>query len=225
MWRRKEAALDYAGEREHMVRYQIEARGVRDKRVLQAMRTVPRHLFVPESMRDSAYRDCPLPIGMGQTISQPYIVALMTEALELSENDKVLEIGTGSGYQAAILAELAREVYTVERHSSLAERATTLLKELGYNNIHVRVGDGTLGWPEHAPYDAIIVTAAAPEVPTPLLEQLADGGRLVAPIGPRWSQVLVRVRREGGRFREEEITPVAFVPLVGVHGWRDECEY
>ncbi|MBC7251790.1 MAG: protein-L-isoaspartate(D-aspartate) O-methyltransferase [Anaerolineae bacterium] len=213
---------EYDRARERMVQSQIEARGIKDPRVLEAMRQVPRHLFVPVDMRGSAYRDSPLPIGEGQTISQPYIVALMTEMLELSGEERVLEIGTGSGYQAAILSLLAREVYTVERLPSLAQRAEEVLRQLGYTNVHIRVGDGTLGWPEHAPYEAIIVTAASPEVPAPLLDQLADGGRLVAPVGPRWNQTLVRVRREGDRFHRERLTAVAFVPLVGKHGWRED---
>ncbi len=210
---------EYDRARERMVRSQIEARGIRDPQVLAAMRQVPRHLFVPVNMRGSAYYDSPLPIGEGQTISQPYIVALMTEMLELTGEERVLEIGTGSGYQAAILSLLAREVYTVERLPDLARSAEEVLGQLGYTNVHVRVGDGTLGWPEHAPYDAIIVTAAPPEIPSPLLDQLTDGGRFVAPIGPRWTQTLVRVRREGEKFHEESLTAVAFVPLVGVHGW------
>ncbi|HIP95704.1 MAG TPA: protein-L-isoaspartate(D-aspartate) O-methyltransferase [Anaerolineae bacterium] len=214
---------EYDQARERMVRSQIEARGIRDPRVLAAMRQVPRHLFVPVHMRGAAYRDTPLPIGEGQTISQPYIVALMTEMLELTGEERVLEIGTGSGYQAAILGLLAREVYTVERLPDLARNAEEVLCQLGYTNVHVRVGDGTLGWPEHAPYEAIIVTAASPEIPSPLLDQLADGGRLVVPVGPRWTQTLVRVRREGDRFRKEYLTSVAFVPLVGEHGW-DERE-
>ncbi len=213
---------EYDRARERMVQSQIEARGIKDPRVLDAMRQVPRHLFVPVDMRGSAYRDSPLPIGEGQTISQPYIVALMTEMLGLSGEERVLEIGTGSGYQSAILSLLAREVYTVERLPNLAQRAEEVLRQLGYTNVHIRVGDGTLGWPEHAPYEAIIVTAASPEVPAPLLDQLADGGRLVAPVGPRWNQTLVRVRREGDRFRRERLTAVAFVPLVGKHGWRED---
>jgi protein-L-isoaspartate(D-aspartate) O-methyltransferase len=213
--------MEYDRARERMVRSQIEARGIHDPQVLAAMRQVPRHLFVPVNVRDSACRDTPLPIGKGQTISQPYIVALMTELLELTDEESVLEIGTGSGYQAAILSLLAREVYTVERLPGLARNAEEVLCQLGYTNVHVRVGDGTLGWPEHAPYDAIIVTAAPPQIPSPLLDQLADRGRLVAPIGPRWTQNLVRVRREGEIFHKEYLTAVAFVPLVGEHGWEE----
>jgi len=212
---------EYDRARERMVQSQIEVRGISDPRVLAVMRQVPRHLFVPVHIRGSAYRDTPLPIGDGQTISQPYIVALMTEMLELTGEERVLEIGTGSGYQAAILSLLAGEVYTVERLPSLALSAEEVLGQLGYTNIHVRVGDGTLGWPEHAPYDAVIVTAASPEIPSPLLDQLADGGRFVAPVGPRWTQTLIRVRREGEKFHREYLTSVAFVPLVGEHGWNE----
>lgn len=212
---------EYADVREWMVREQIESRGIRDERVLVAMRTVPRHLFVPGHVIGTAYRDSPLPIGQGQTISQPYIVALMTELLELMETDRVLEIGTGSGYQAAILSRLAAKVITIERLPSLARETKRLLAELGYDNVRVEIGDGSLGWPDQTPYDAIIVTAAAPEMPEPLSEQLADGGRLLAPVGPRWTQRLVRVRREGDQFHTEELIGVAFVPLIGEHGWQD----
>lgn len=215
---------EYAAQREQMVRGQIEARGVRDERVLAAMRAVPRHLFVPAYQAGAAYHDTPLAIGQGQTISQPYIVALMTELLELADHERVLEIGTGSGYQAAILAQLAAEVITVERFPSLAQEARERLARLGYDNVRVEVGDGSLGWPEGAPYDAIIVTAASPEMPEPLLDQLADGGRLVVPVGPRWTQHLVRVRRQGGTFRRESLIGVAFVPLIGQHGWQDRGE-
>lgn len=216
----KSADTNYEEERERMVENQIIRRGIRDKRVLDAMRQVPRHLFVPEDIRHLAYSDGPLPIGHGQTISQPYIVALMTELLELTGEEKVLELGTGSGYQAAILSCLAREVYSIERHPALAEQARKILTQLGYDNVMIRVGDGTLGWPEHAPYDAIIVTAAAPDVPQPLTEQLADGGRLVAPVGSRWSQMLVKVKRQGNKLTRKNLTPVAFVPLIGEYGWK-----
>lgn len=212
----------YTEARERMVRQQIAARGIGDERVLDAMRTIPRHLFVPEKSRYSAYHDGPLPIGLGQTISQPYIVALMTEALKLKEHERVLEIGTGSGYQAAILSLLASHVYTVERFQELVTRVQDLFSQLGYNNISVRVGDGTLGWPDHAPYDAVIVTAAAPDVPHPLTDQLAEGGRLVAPIGGSWSQVLIRIRKQGVYLRRQELATVAFVPLIGKHGWPEE---
>ena len=213
---------NYRRARERMVRQQIAARGIRAERVLDAMRSVPRHLFVPLESRHSAYMDGPLSIGQGQTISQPYIVALMTEALELRGHERVLEIGTGSGYQAAILSQLASHVYTVERIPELASRAQDLFRQLGYDNISMHIGDGTLGWLEHAPYEAIIVTAAAPEIPRPLTDQLAEGGRLVAPIGGSWSQSLVRVRKQRGHLRRQELTSVAFVPLIGQHGWPEK---
>jgi protein-L-isoaspartate(D-aspartate) O-methyltransferase len=208
-------------DRHEMVRLQIAGRGVRDPRVLEAMRTVPRHRFVASHLQGAAYRDSPLPIGQGQTISQPYIVAYMTALLELNGEERVLEIGTGSGYQTAVLSQLASQVYSIERLDSLADEACQVFASLGYENVHTRVGDGTLGWPEEAPYDAILVTAAAPYVPEPLKEQLAEGGRLVAPIGPRWTQRLVRVRRAGGAFYTEDLIGVAFVPLLGSHGWQD----
>ena len=213
---------NYSKARERMVRQQIAARGIRAERVLDAMRSVPRHLFVPLESRHSAYMDGPLSIGQGQTISQPYIVALMTEALELRGHERVLEIGTGSGYQAAILSQLASHVYTIERIPELASRAQDLFRQLGYDNISMHVGDGTLGWLEHAPYKAIIVTAAAPEIPRPLTDQLAECGRLVAPIGGSWSQSLVRVRKQRGHLQRQELTSVAFVPLIGQHGWPDK---
>jgi len=212
---------EFARAREQMVRSQIEARGILDERVLEAMRTVPRHCFVPPHLIGSAYRDSPLPIGQGQTISQPYIVALMTEMLQLRSHERVLEIGTGSGYQAAVLGQLAGEVITVERLPTLAREANQLLTQLGYSNIRVEVGDGTWGWEADAPYDAIIITAAAPEVPEPVQEQLADGGRLLVPVGPRWTQTLVRVVRQGDQFRTEQSIGVAFVPLIGEHGWQE----
>jgi protein-L-isoaspartate(D-aspartate) O-methyltransferase len=221
MFGRKMGEEQYARARQEMVRTQIALRGIRDERVLEAMRTVPRHRFVPGHMLGAAYRDSPLPIGQGQTISQPYIVAYMTYELHLTGTEKVLEIGTGSGYQAAVLAELAAQVVTVERLPQLAIDARAILAELGYDNVQVEVGDGTLGWPDEAPYDAIIVTAAGPEMPVPLEQQLADGGRLLAPIGPRWTQQLVRIRREGAAFRTESLLGVAFVPLIGEHGWQD----
>jgi protein-L-isoaspartate(D-aspartate) O-methyltransferase len=215
---------DYVALREAMVANQIESRNVRDPRVLAAMRAVPRHRFVPAYQAEAAYRDSPLPIGQGQTISQPYIVALMTEMLELRGDERVLEIGTGSGYQAAILGQLAAEVISVERFASLAQGARERLAEMGYDNVRVEVGDGSLGWPEEAPYDAIIVTAASPAVPQPLEEQLAEGGRLVVPAGQRWTQSLVRVRRKGGRLKRETTIGVAFVPLIGEHGWQRRGE-
>ena len=213
------ASTNYEKERELMLESHLARRGIKDKRVLDAMRQVPRHLFIPKDMRDLAYCDGPLPIGQGQTISQPYIVALMTELLELTGQEKVLELGTGSGYQAAILSRLVSQVYSVERHAALAEQAEKVLAQLGYDNVVISVGDGTLGWPEHSPYEAIIVTAAAPDIPQPLMEQLADGGRLVAPVGSRWSQVLAKVKRQGETLAREHLTAVAFVPLVGKYGW------
>ena len=215
---------EYAALREAMVANQIETRNVRDPRVLAAMRAVPRHLFVPAYQAGSAYRDSPLPIGQGQTISQPYIVALMSEMLELEGDERVLEIGTGSGYQAAILAQLAAEVISVERFASLAQEARERLAAVGIDRVRVEVGDGSLGWPAEAPYDAIIVTAASPEVPPPLEAQLAEGGRLVVPAGQRYTQSLVRVRRVGGRLKRETTIGVAFVPLIGEHGWQRRGE-
>lgn len=200
--------------RERMVRQQIEARGVRDPRVLEAMRKVPRHLFVPSSLQSHAYDDTPLPIGHQQTISQPYIVAFMSESLELKPGQRVLEIGTGSGYQAAVLAELAREVFSIEIVEPLAKEADERLKELGYTNIKLRVGDGYRGWPEAAPFDAIMVTAAPDHVPPALIEQLAEGGRLVLPVG-RLLQELVRIRRTPEGPRRESLLPVRFVPMTG----------
>ncbi|MCL5942200.1 MAG: protein-L-isoaspartate(D-aspartate) O-methyltransferase [Actinobacteria bacterium] len=210
---------DFANLRRHMVESQLRRRGIGDARVLQAMEKVPRHRFVGETVRWAAYDDEPLPIGLGQTISQPYVVARMTELLELNRETRVLEVGTGSGYQAAILAEIAAEVWTIERHQVLAERARELLAALGYTNVHVVRGDGTLGLPEHAPYDAIIVTAAAPQVPAPLREQLAEGGRLVIPVGDEFSQLLRVVVRRGDVFPERDVLGVRFVPLVGEQGY------
>ncbi len=207
--------------RERMVKEQIYARGIRDKRVLNAMLKVPRHLFVDKGLRDSAYSDHPLPIGEGQTISQPYIVALMTEALSLKGDEKVLEIGTGSGYQTAILAELCKEVYTIERIPILSIRAQKLLRGLGYKNIFFKIGDGTKGWEEYAPYDGIIVTAAAKTIPKPYLDQLADGGRLVIPVGDAFSQDLIVVTREGNKFKEKSLGGCRFVKLIGEHGWKE----
>lgn len=205
---------DFLRQRRHMVRTQIEARGIKDRRVLNAMLKVERHLFVPHNHRHLAYEDFPLHIGEGQTISQPYIVALMTEALELKEDEKVLEVGTGSGYQAAILAELAREVYTVEIIESLAKEAESRLTKLGYNNIHVRCGDGYLGWKEEAPFDAIIITCATPHIPEPLLEQLADGGRMILPLGGKWGQDLVLIRKRGEALERSSLGGCMFVPMT-----------
>ena len=212
---------DYSSERERMVQYQIAARGVRSEKVLNAMRKVPRERFIPLEQSIFAYDDGPLPIGDGQTISQPYIVAYMTEALSLDGGEKVLEIGTGSGYAAAILAEIAAEVYTIERLEGLATMARKVLDDLGYVNAHVQHGDGTLGWPEHAPFDAIVVTAGGPDVPDTLKRQLRIGGRLVMPIGKTtWYQELVRVTRVAeAEFETEDLAPVRFVPLIGEEGW------
>lgn len=213
---------DFEKERLAMVEEQLRRRGIRDGRVLEAMSKVPRHIFVPDQYKSSAYEDRPLPIGEGQTISQPYMVAIMTQSLELKGNERVLEIGTGSGYQTAILAELAREVCTIERIAILLQRAKSILQLLGYENISFLVGDGTKGWPEKAPFDGIIVTAGAPEIPQTLLTQLNEGGRLVIPVGPRYTQTLYRVTRCGRSYKEEDITGCVFVPLVGEYGWKDE---
>ena len=214
-------ALDFQALRNQMVDRQIAGRGVRDRRVLAAMRTVPREAFVPADLAEFAYDDSPLPIAEEQTISQPYVVAFMAEALEIRPDDKVLEIGAGSGYAAAVLSRLGREVFAVERHESLVREAEERLVRLGYSNVRFLHGDGTLGWSEHAPYDAIVVAAGGPEVPPALLAQLAEGGRLVIPIGPDpRNQDLIRVRRpaEGGMSREA-LGPVRFVPLIGAQGW------
>jgi protein-L-isoaspartate(D-aspartate) O-methyltransferase len=212
----------YSHERKRMVDQQMVSRGIQDARVLEAMLAIPRHEFVPQDQVRRAYIDAPLPIGNHQTISQPYIVALMTEFLNLKGHEIVLEIGTGSGYQAAILGYLAKKVYSIERIPELAERSRSLLHSLQLENIEVVVGDGSCGLPEHAPYQAIIVTAAAPEVPKPLEDQLSDGGRLVAPVGSRMGQVLELWRRDGKKLVCEKLTPVAFVPLIGEHAWLDE---
>jgi protein-L-isoaspartate(D-aspartate) O-methyltransferase len=200
--------------REKMVREQIANRGVRDPRVLEALRKVPRHLFVPPAMQPYAYLDTPLKIGHGQTISQPYIVGFMSEALKLRPQDRVLEIGTGSGYQAAVLALLVREVYSIEIVKPLGNTASERLRRLGYQNVKVRIGNGYHGWPETAPFDAIIVTAAPGQIPQPLLDQLAPGGRLVIPVGKN-VQTLLRVRRTAKGFEREELLPVMFVPMTG----------
>jgi protein-L-isoaspartate(D-aspartate) O-methyltransferase len=211
----------FDAERQRMVERQIAPRGVSDPRVLAAMQKVPRHRFIPSHLWDQAYGDYPLPIGEDQTISQPYIVALMTEMLELQETDKVLEVGTGSGYQAAILAELAAQVYTIDRVAMLLARAEQILNEMGYANIKTRVGDGTLGWPEEMPFDAIIVTAGAPQVPRPLTEQLSLGGRLVIPVGDTWSQTLTRVRKTKDGLKFEYHGGCRFVRLIGKYGWEE----
>jgi protein-L-isoaspartate(D-aspartate) O-methyltransferase len=203
----------FAKKRMQMVETQIKARGIKDPRLLDALLKVKRHLFVPSHLRQSAYEDRPLPIDEGQTISQPYIVALMSELLALKGTERVLEIGTGSGYQAAILAELAGRVYTIELLEPLARQSERLLKELNYKNIRAKIGDGFLGWPESSPFDGIIVTCAPEKIPPPLLEQLAEGGRLVIPVGKHW-QDLKLVRKINGRTKVEDIIPVRFVPML-----------
>jgi protein-L-isoaspartate(D-aspartate) O-methyltransferase len=206
--------------RKHMVEEQIAARGVLFPPLLVVMESIPRHLFVPSDDLAWAYADGPLPIGYGQTISQPYIVALMTELLHVKPTQRVLEVGTGSGYQAAILGQLAAEVHTVEVIPELAIQAASILADLGYVNIHVHTGDGSMGWPEKAPYNGILVAAAAPSAPKPLLNQLVDGGRLVIPVGNRGFQHLEVWERMGKEFSCKEDLPVAFVPLRGEHGWK-----
>ncbi len=212
---------DFRLAREKMVRTHLLPRGIKDPRVLEAMGKVPRHLFVEEALIGEAYNDHPLPIGNKQTISQPYIVALMTEALELTGTEKTLEIGTGSGYQTALLAELTRTVFTVERIKSLMVNARDLLNKLGYKNILYKAFDGTLGWKQYQPYDAIIVTAGAPKIPQPILQQLAEGGRLIVPVGNRYSQELIRVTRRKGRNIQQNLGGCRFVDLVGLHGWKE----
>lgn len=209
-----DSGKDFRAMREKMVETQIKSRGVKDEKVLSAMLKVERHRFVPKEFESKAYADQPLPIGEGQTISQPYIVALMTELLELKGEEKVLEIGTGSGYQAAILAELAREVYTIEIIEALANASKDLLMNLGYKNIHVKAGDGYLGWPEAAPFDAIIVTCAPDHIPKPLLEQLKENGRLVVPVGT-YSQELKKIVKRSGKIETTDVIPVIFVPMTG----------
>jgi len=211
---------NFSKEREYMVATQLIPRGIRDPRVLEAMRRVPRHLFIDGPAGRSAYDDMALPIGEGQTISQPYMVAVMTELLELKGEEKVLEIGTGSGYQAAVLAELCREVYTIELVAALGERAAKKFSGLYYQNIHLKVGDGTLGWPEKGPFDRVIITAAAPRIPDPLLEQLALDGILIIPVGSRYSQQLLKIRKKADGLTEEYHTPCVFVPLLGEYGWK-----
>jgi len=211
----------YLEKRERMVREQIERRDIRTPSVLEAMRAVPRHLFVLPDQQNHAYSDGALRIGHGQTISQPYIVALMTDLLKLQDDETVLEVGTGSGYQAAVLAHIAEEVHTIERHVALSDNAALIFEELGIENVHLYVGDGTLGLPDQAPFQAIMVTAAAPKVPQALLDQLDDGGRLVLPVGRRFSQVLEVWQRVGAKYEQEAVTAVAFVPLIGEEGWSE----
>ena len=211
----------YTRKREEMVRSQIEARGIKDPRVLAAFRTVPRHLFVSEALREQAYGDYPLPIGEQQTISQPYIVAEMTQALELHKDDRVLEIGTGSGYQAAILAQIVYRVYTVERRRSLYMQARSLFDKLNYHNIVTKYADGTKGWLEESPFNAIVVTAGAPELPEALINQLAKGGRLVVPVGNQHTQELIKIYRDKEKIQQTNLGGCRFVKLVGEHGWRE----
>jgi protein-L-isoaspartate(D-aspartate) O-methyltransferase len=214
-------AHDFKLARERMVKNQLMARGIRDERVLQAMGKIPRHLFIQEALAGEAYNDHPVPIGEKQTISQPYIVALMTEALELKGSENTLEIGTGSGYQTAILAELSSRVYTIERIKSLLVKARKLLAKMSYNNILFKAFDGTLGWKEYAPFDAIMVTAGSPNVPEPLKEQLADNGRMIIPVGDRYTQELIKITRKGENFEQEGLGGCRFVNLIGVHGWKE----
>ena len=213
-----QSSMESDRERLQMVNEQIRARGITDKQVLQAMTKAPRHLFVPEPYTESAYEDMPLPIGLDQTISQPYIVAFMTEALRLKTTDQVLEIGTGSGYQAAILGEICDSVYTIDIFKQLADRASQTLYNLGYKNIIVKHGDGYLGWPEHAPFDAIIVTCAPTSIPQPLKDQLAEGGRMIIPVGDSGVQQLVLLVRENGKIIKESVLPVRFVPMINDKG-------
>lgn len=214
--------MDYEILRKRMVEEQLIPRGIKNPRLLNSFYKIERHKFIPENLRSSAYADFPVPIGEGQTISQPYIVALMTECLDLTGQEKVLEIGTGSGYQTAILAELAKEIYSIERFEVLAKRAEAILSELDYTNIKIKVSDGTLGWQEAAPFDRIMITAASPKIPLPLLDQLADNGKLILPLGESFSQVLTLVEKRNGKLKSIDICGCVFVPLVGKHGWTDK---
>ena len=213
--------MEYATARNRMVESQLISRGIKDPRVLDAMRKVPRHRFVEEALVSQAYNDHPLPIGEKQTISQPYMVALMTEALELQGQERVLEIGTGSGYQTAILAELAEKIYSIERIRTLSVKAQRILDDLGYFNVVLKVGDGSLGLKEEAPFDAIIVTAGSPEVPQPLVDQLAMGGRLVVPVGDRYTQSLMKITRVKEGITKTDLGGCRFVSLLGTHGWKE----
>jgi protein-L-isoaspartate(D-aspartate) O-methyltransferase len=214
--------IDFPKARLRMVEEQIIGRGIKDPRVIAAMKKVPRHLFVEEALQSQAYSDHPLPIGDKQTISQPYIVALMTEALKLERRGKVLEIGTGSGYQTAILAELAGKVFSIERIRLIAIKARKLIYELGYLNVEIKFSDGTSGWAEESPFDAIIVTAGAPEIPQPLVDQLSIGGRLIVPVGDPYSQDLLRIIKTEQGMKKEDLGGCRFVKLIGRHGWEDE---
>jgi len=214
--------MDFVVLRKRMVEEQLIPRGIKNQRLLDAFYKVERHKFVPEDLRGSAYADFPVPIGEGQTISQPYIVALMTQCLDLTGEEKVLEIGTGSGYQSAILAELAKEVYTIERFANLAKSAETALKESGYKNITIKVGDGTLGWKDIAPFDRIIITAASPRIPLPLTEQINESGKMVLPLGESLSQVLTVVEKKKGKLESIQVCGCVFVPLIGKYGWKTD---
>jgi protein-L-isoaspartate(D-aspartate) O-methyltransferase len=218
---RNKTLMNFQKARDRMVDTQLVSRGIFDPRVLAAMRKVPRHVFIDEALRDQAYNDHPLPISERQTISQPYIVALMTEALTLQGQEKVLEIGTGSGYQTAILAELANRVYSIERILNLSQRARQVLQELGYRNVALKVGDGTLGWEEEAPFDAILVSAGAPQIPQPLVDQLAMGGRLVIPVGDHLSQELILVESVAEGIHKTNLGGCRFVDLIGKRGWKE----
>ena len=213
--------IDYAQARQRMVQEQLVSRGINDARVLEVMARVPRHLFLESELRNQAYEDHPLPIGASQTISQPYMVALMAQALELKGTERVFEVGTGSGYLAAVLSELCVEVFSVETVEKLASKARNLLTSLGYRNVSVLMGDGTLGWEEHSPYDAVVISAAAPCIPRPLLEQLKTPGYLVFPMGERELQTLVRIRKDKAGIREEYLGECQFVKLRGQYGWQD----
>jgi len=213
--------INFEKERIRMVEDQIIGRGIKDERVLVAMRKVPRHEFLPVAIQGMAYQDSALPLGEGQTMSQPYMVAVMSELLELSGMERVLEIGTGSGYQAAVLAELCGKVYTVERIKTLADRARDTLDRLGYRSVAIKVYDGTYGWKDMAPFDAIIVTAGSPDIPAPLIEQLKEGGRMVIPVGDRFGQMLVKVVKTPAGPVTERSIPCVFVPLIGNHGWKE----
>jgi protein-L-isoaspartate(D-aspartate) O-methyltransferase len=221
MNKKDDSWMKYERLRKEMVKRQIEARGITDERVVSAMLTIPRHLFVSEALQDQAYGDFPLPIGEQQTISQPYIVAEMTQALNLTGQDRVLEIGTGSGYQTAILSRMVYRVYTIERLHSLLANAQKLFDQLKYYNIVTRYSDGTTGWKEKSPFDAIIVTAGAPEIPTILVDQLTDGGRMVIPVGNQFTQELIRVVKEKDDVQKSNLGGCRFVKLVGEHGWKD----
>jgi protein-L-isoaspartate(D-aspartate) O-methyltransferase len=212
---------DFRIAREKMVKDQLVARGIKDERVLQVMGKIPRHLFIEEALAGQAYNDHPVPIGEKQTISQPYIVALMTEALGLKRDENTLEIGTGSGYQTAILAELSSRVYTIERIEFPLMNARKILAKLGYTNILFKIFDGTTGWREYAPFDTIMVTAGAPDLPKPLTDQLADNGRMVIPIGDRYSQELIKIMRKGKSLKQKNLGGCRFVNLIGIHGWQD----